>query len=179
MRRRHQRLLHTWGIAEGLGLSFASGASRVTVAEGVAVDGEGREIVLPEDTQTADLSGFSGKTVFVTIAYDEQETDATSETGVTGNTRWTETPLVEVERGPTRRPEPEPHPRAGVRGRGRRRSPVPTRVSTRTAAAPPAWSAATWRCAVSPSATRGSFRQAGHVCASVRLDAPTCRRTCG
>ena len=96
MRRRHQRLLHTWGIAEGLGLSFASGASRVHVSEGTAVDGEGREIVLPEDTQSADLTGFSGKTVFVTIAYDEQETDATSETGVTGNTRWTESPLVEV-----------------------------------------------------------------------------------
>jgi hypothetical protein len=100
MRRRHQRLLHTWGIAEGLGLSFASGASRVTVGEGSAVDGEGREIVLPEDTQSADLSGFSGKTVFITIAYDEQETDATSETGVTGNTRWTETPLVEVGEDP-------------------------------------------------------------------------------
>lgn len=96
MRRRHQRLLHTWGIAEGLGLSFASGASRVTLGEGAAVDGEGREIVLPEDTQSADLSGFSGKTIFVTIAYDEQETDATSETGVTGNTRWTESPFVEV-----------------------------------------------------------------------------------
>jgi hypothetical protein len=100
MRRLHNHLLHTWGIAEGLGLGFASGASRATIGEGMAVDGQGQEIVLAENTQTQDLSGFAGKTVFVTIAYGEQETDPTSETGVTGNRRWTETPVIEVVENP-------------------------------------------------------------------------------
>ena len=102
MRRRHNQLLHTWGIAEGLRLSFVSGASRVTVSPGMAVNGQGQEIVLPASTQTADLSGAAGRTVFVTIAYDEQQTDATSETGETNNTRWTETPRIETsESAPT------------------------------------------------------------------------------
>jgi hypothetical protein len=100
MRRRHQRVLHTAGIAEGLVLSFASGASRATLSAGAAVDGSGREIVLAANTQTVDLSGFGGKTVYVTISHDEQETDPTSETGVTGNTRWTESPLVGVTESP-------------------------------------------------------------------------------
>ncbi|KOU08788.1 hypothetical protein ADK86_03235 [Streptomyces sp. NRRL F-5755] len=96
MRRRHLRLQHTWGIATGLQLSFATGASRATVGQGAAVDVQGREIVLTVNTQTTDLSSYSGKTVYVTIAYDEQQTDPTSETGVTGNTRWSEVPLVDV-----------------------------------------------------------------------------------
>lgn len=100
MRRIHNRVLHTWGIAEGLALSFAAGASRVTVGQGIAIDGQGREIVLPVDTQTQDLSGFAGRTVFITIAYDEQQTDSTSETGVTNATRWTESPLMMVAENP-------------------------------------------------------------------------------
>src|SRR5438105_2463108 len=60
MRRRHNRLLHTGGIAEGLNLSFASGASRVTISAGMAVDGQGQEMVLPESIQTSDLSGLAG-----------------------------------------------------------------------------------------------------------------------
>jgi hypothetical protein len=101
MRRLHNRLLHTWGIAEGLNLSFASGASRAAIREGVAVDGQGRELVLTEATQTPDLSGLAGKIAFITIAYSEQQTDPTEETGVTGNTRWTESPIIEtVENAP-------------------------------------------------------------------------------
>ena len=95
MRRRHQRLQHL-GIAEGLGLSAASGASRATVGQGSAVDGIGREIVLTANAQTADLSGFSGGTVYVTIAYSEQQTDPSAETGVTGRTRWTEAPVIDI-----------------------------------------------------------------------------------
>jgi hypothetical protein len=47
---RHERYLHSWGIADGFDLSTASvpGASyvNVTVAAGVAFDGRGRELVL-------------------------------------------------------------------------------------------------------------------------------------
>src|SRR5215813_11671313 len=52
---RHERFLHLWGIATGLGLTgkdkqTATGAKyqEITLAPGVAVDGTGREIVVPE-----------------------------------------------------------------------------------------------------------------------------------
>ncbi|HWS89092.1 MAG TPA: hypothetical protein VN282_19125 [Pyrinomonadaceae bacterium] len=55
---RHERYLHTWGIAWGLGLTTkdkeveVSGAPvkyvEVTLSPGVAIDGRGREIVVPE-----------------------------------------------------------------------------------------------------------------------------------
>jgi len=53
---RHERYLHSWGIAEGLGLSKTSKTDltsgkkyvEVALAKGVAVDGTGREIVVAE-----------------------------------------------------------------------------------------------------------------------------------
>jgi hypothetical protein len=45
---RHSRYLHSWGIATGLKLTFTTG---VTVGAGVAIDGTGREIVVPADVQ--------------------------------------------------------------------------------------------------------------------------------
>lgn len=96
-RRRHNRSLHTWGIASGLTLSFLSGATRLTVGQGTAIDGQGREIVLPDDTQTQDLSSLGGTTsLFVTIAYGETPSNPVSETGATGNTRMAEIPTIGV-----------------------------------------------------------------------------------
>jgi len=46
---RHSRYLHSWGISSGLTLKFASG--NVTLSAGVAIDGTGREIVVPDDLQ--------------------------------------------------------------------------------------------------------------------------------
>lgn len=44
---RHERFLHSWGIADGLVLSAANG--QVKVGAGLAIDGSGREIVVPAD----------------------------------------------------------------------------------------------------------------------------------
>jgi hypothetical protein len=94
--RDHMRLLHTAGIAAGLEVPDPpAGATAVTVNAGVAYDGQGRRIVLA-DNQSFELADVAaGEAVFVTIAYDETETDPTDETGVSGNTRWTEQPLIE------------------------------------------------------------------------------------
>lgn len=60
---RHERTLHSWGIASGLALttqhrSTADTPPRpyvdVTLAMGMAVDGTGREIVVPADTRIAE-----------------------------------------------------------------------------------------------------------------------------
>ena len=90
------RLLHTAGIAAGLEVPDPpAGATAVTVNAGVAYDGQGSRIVLA-DNQSLELADVAaGEAVFVTIAYDETETDPTDETGVSGNTRWTEQPLIE------------------------------------------------------------------------------------
>jgi Chaperone of endosialidase len=98
MRRRHNRLLHTWGIAgDGLKLSFTQGATAVKVSPGMAVDREGREIVLVEE-QTVELAGADpGVPVYIIIKYAEAKTDLSTETGAEGETRWTEAPLLKYE----------------------------------------------------------------------------------
>jgi hypothetical protein len=90
-RRLHNRALHTSGVAEGLDVTFQGGATSVTVTSGAAFDSLGREIVLAAD-QTVELSGYDAGDLYLTISYDEQQTDVTTETGATGNTRWTEQP---------------------------------------------------------------------------------------
>ena len=95
MRRRHNRTLHTWGIAgSGLKVTFTQAATAVTVSQGTAIDSQGREIVLTED-RLVDLSGFTpGAALYITVSYAERQTNASSETGAEGNTRWTEEPVI-------------------------------------------------------------------------------------
>ncbi len=97
MRRRHNRLLHTFGIAQGLEVPNApAGATAVTVNEGTAYDSQGREIVLA-DNRVVELQGAPANSdVYVTISYRELETDQSNETGAEGKTRFTEDPLIET-----------------------------------------------------------------------------------
>jgi hypothetical protein len=62
---RHERYLHSWGIAEGLGLittpkTDTSGNKyvEVTLDKGVAIDGTGREIIVPQPVLLT-TTGFS------------------------------------------------------------------------------------------------------------------------
>jgi hypothetical protein len=97
LRQEHNRMLHTWGVADGLTLAFKSGAKRLTVEKGFAIDSRGREIVLSDDTDTQDLSSLAGAApLFVTIAYAEVGTNQVSETGVTANTRIQLAPTIAV-----------------------------------------------------------------------------------
>jgi hypothetical protein len=94
MRRLHNSALHTWGIIQGLQVTLASGGTgtAVSVNAGVAIDSTGREIVLPADTNLELGGEAAGTTLFITIAYGEQQTDPTTEAGGPGNTRITEMP---------------------------------------------------------------------------------------
>jgi hypothetical protein len=95
MRRRINRLFHSFGIAEGLQV-IRTGARQVTVKAGLAIDRDGREIVLDTD-RVLDLSNagqFPANTaVTVTVAYQEAPTDPSTK-GAAGNTRVTETAVV-------------------------------------------------------------------------------------
>ncbi|HEX2094582.1 MAG TPA: hypothetical protein VHG28_19410, partial [Longimicrobiaceae bacterium] len=50
MRRAHNSMLHTPGVAWGLVLGTGTGGTPLSVSAGFALDGDGREIVLPADT---------------------------------------------------------------------------------------------------------------------------------
>lgn len=92
MRRLHNSTLHTSGIVNGLEVDFVNGATSVTVAKGVAIDSKGQEMVL--DEASLDVANYKGKTVYVTIAYAEQKTNSTIDTGVSGDRNVTETPTI-------------------------------------------------------------------------------------
>ncbi|NET77579.1 hypothetical protein [Okeania sp. SIO1F9] len=95
--RDHNRLLHTPGIAQGLEIPDPpAGSTRVTVNAGIAYDNQGREIVLANNREINLESFAADQSIYLAIAYAEKETDPSSEAGVTGNTRWTEEPLLEA-----------------------------------------------------------------------------------
>jgi hypothetical protein len=91
--RRHNRQLHTYGIAEGLTVTAGQGATSAVVAPGTAIDGEGQMIVLTE-SRTVPFNGLTGS-VFVVISYSQQPSDPAT-VGDEGHTRWLERPDVEV-----------------------------------------------------------------------------------
>lgn len=102
MRRRHNRLLHTPGIAEGLEVQKTA-ARIMTVSAGTAIDRNGQEIVLSDPVvlsldDPAVISPAPGPnvTLFVTIAYNEVATDPQPVENPLGNTRTTERPLLKV-----------------------------------------------------------------------------------
>ena len=93
-RRRHNRLLHSPGIAEGLAVTANVGDGFVTVSAGTAYNALGQEIVLPA-SQQVDVSALSGAAAYITIAYTEQATDPSTDPGVAGtSTRISEQPAL-------------------------------------------------------------------------------------
>jgi hypothetical protein len=99
MRRRHNRLFHSWGVVDGLEVR-QQGEHQVIVEPGMAVDHEGREILL-EEAVTRDLSEFQhNKEIVLSIAYGEQaeEADHRSAGGVEGYVRITE--MAEIQEFP-------------------------------------------------------------------------------
>ena len=93
MRRRHNKNAHTPGIVHGL--EVVAGTSQVTVKAGMAIDKDGREIVLEADT-TLPISATNSNT-YVVIALEEKKTDpAVAPDPDKLETRWTETALATV-----------------------------------------------------------------------------------
>ncbi|HEV2381668.1 MAG TPA: hypothetical protein VG206_17985 [Terriglobia bacterium] len=90
-RRLHNRLLHSWGVAEGLEVR-RKGDREIVVDPGAAYDREGREIVLAAPA-THDVSPFTEHpTLYVTLSYKEHsdKADFRSSGGVENYNRITE-----------------------------------------------------------------------------------------
>jgi len=95
MRRRHNRLFHSWGVAEGLDVQKKDDRS-IIINPGTAIDNEGKEIVL-ESSVVRDLSTFNRNSeTYVTIGYHESwdEEDHQTTGGVEGYSRVTEVPEI-------------------------------------------------------------------------------------
>jgi hypothetical protein len=91
--RRHNRYLHTPGVATGLGVMGKVGGTAVSVDAGTAIDAQGREIVLLEP-KTIQLND-KGK-LQVVIHLEETPSTASTDPGVTGLTRMAEQPIIEI-----------------------------------------------------------------------------------
>ena len=75
MRRQHNRLLHGWGVVEGLEAHKKSD-HEIVIDPGIAIDSLGREIVLTAPV-VRDLSSFErGSHTYITIAYRESWDEA-------------------------------------------------------------------------------------------------------
>ena len=93
-RRRHNRLLHKPGVAEGLEVTGEAGANTVTVSAGTAIDIPGREIVLAEE-RTVPMPK-NEKWTKIYIEYSEVESDPSQDPGVEGRMRITESPTFSL-----------------------------------------------------------------------------------
>ncbi|MDZ5443111.1 hypothetical protein U2F26_10260 [Micromonospora sp. 4G57] len=89
------RLLRPTGVVSGLELTPTG--SDVTVGQGVAIDGDGLVVVLPENRRTT-LPGDG--TFVVWVEYHEYLSDPRDEGGLAAETRWTEEGLVKVSATP-------------------------------------------------------------------------------
>lgn len=96
MRRRHNRVNHSWGVAEGLDVTKTEN-KKVTISPGMSIDKDGQEIVLLEPLPV-DLTAFGSNTdVYLSISYQEvfDEADHYTSGGVNNYTRTTERPEIE------------------------------------------------------------------------------------
>jgi len=94
LRQLHTRLLHRWGIAEGLDLT-AAGADSITVSAGVAFDRDGNAMVVTEPV-TLSLAGLPlapSAPAWVTISWSEQRAEPAAD-GIGEAARWTEIPNI-------------------------------------------------------------------------------------
>jgi hypothetical protein len=93
--RRHTKLLHVAGVADGLAVGPA-GANAVTVGPGTAIDSDGRQLVLAQ-ALTVDLPAetFNNKRgIRLYLTYKENAVDRQTEEGAENDTRWQERPEV-------------------------------------------------------------------------------------
>src|ERR1700686_899864 len=81
MRHRHNRVLHSPGIAEGLEVRKISDLE-VQVQSGVAIDEEGREIVLDTEVRRAVAEHLAHREGYVVIKHRDEESDHHAREGV-------------------------------------------------------------------------------------------------
>jgi len=95
--RRHSRLLHSAGVADGLAVTAAA-ANQVSVAPGTAIDEDGRQLVLAQaatvDVPAEKFNNQQGIGLY--IGYQETPADQETQGGGADYSRWLERPELVV-----------------------------------------------------------------------------------
>jgi hypothetical protein len=96
LRRRHNRQLHTPGVADGLTVTKAA-PNQVRIGAGTAIDRDGREIALEDPRVHTLVTGGNNVDVFLAISYQDvfDPADRYTQGGIDDFTRVTERPKVE------------------------------------------------------------------------------------
>jgi len=96
MRRRHNRQMHTPGVADGLTVTRVA-ANQVRISPGTAIDRDGREIVVDDARVHTLVTGGNNVDVFLAISYQDvsDPIDRYTQGGIDDFTRVTERPKIE------------------------------------------------------------------------------------
>jgi hypothetical protein len=94
--RLHNENLHTWGIAKGLDITSSDDKKHLKISKGMAIDKNGRQIILSEDIET-DVNNFSEPGFYLVVSFHEDKTDDDELTGEKNQTRWEEEPQFDQE----------------------------------------------------------------------------------
>jgi hypothetical protein len=96
--RLHNKLLHTAGVAteKDLKVTGEAGTDMLTIAEGIAIDEQGREIMLLQQHHHPIDPGTKAGNYELTVRLDEVPSDFSSDPGVEGATRINEEPIFEL-----------------------------------------------------------------------------------
>ena len=96
MRRRHNRQMHTPGVADGFTVTKVA-ANQVRISPGTAIDRDGREIVLDDARVYTLVTGGNNVDVFLVISYQDlsDPADRYTQGGIDDFTRVTERPKIE------------------------------------------------------------------------------------
>jgi len=102
--RRHNHLMHEWGVVRGLEVKKSTDNASFVIETGSAIDCSGREIILDtlgtlsaNDVQTARQAAGTGQDIFVTIVFREEdstEADDKYPGGSQNVTRKVQSPLI-------------------------------------------------------------------------------------
>jgi hypothetical protein len=97
IQRHNNRALHSAGIANGLEVNWYPGstANQVSINAGMALDREGREIILLQSVVVTLSAIDPTANYFLTIRYNETYSDYSDETGAAGYKRIVQQPLIE------------------------------------------------------------------------------------
>ncbi len=96
--RLHNKLLHTAGVAteKDLKVTGEAGTDMLTIAEGIAIDEQGREVMLLQQHHHPIDPGTKAGNYELTVRLDEVPSDFSSDPGVEGATRINEEPIFEL-----------------------------------------------------------------------------------
>jgi hypothetical protein len=76
MLKKHNKNLHSWGIAKGLNIVIGTNRKSVIIESGMAIDAEGRQIIVESNREKNVPDNVTEKELYLTISYRETRVDS-------------------------------------------------------------------------------------------------------